>query len=382
MEQKQLDEVDESYFGDDFIDDDSLADLEEVKIEPVKAEKKTKADKTIKANSEVKAEKKEENKKLEASEKPKLEEKESADPDRNVETKPVEELPSKPNENLVNPWADDKEPNKGSSWKTFAGILVVLLIFSVFTNGFNFSGDQDDTKVTSAAVLSLSEAEQKALDYVNDNLLQAPFTAEVESSADAGDLYRVTLTVAGQAVDSYITKDGKLFFPQGFDTTAVMEETNTPEETAEQVAEVNEEVSEAMGETPVEEVPETTEETQMEETTEPTEEVIEPTETTEVEEPVVEEPTNSVVANVELSLDAKRWLFTPDTLTVNKGDKVSLTINPTDLSFTFAIPGLGVEQEVTGLTTLEFTAEEAGSFDFTCSSCEDWRGMDGVLTVE
>jgi len=378
MEQKQLDEVDESYFGDDFIDDDSLADLEEVKIEPVKAEKKTKADKTIKANSETKAERKEESKKPEVSEKPKLEEKESADPDRKVETKPAEPVSGKPNENLVNPWADDKDSTKGSGWKTFAGILVVLLVFSVFTNGFNFSEDQGDTKVTAGVVLSLSEAEQKTLDYVNTNLLQAPFSAEVESSADAGDLYRVTLTVAGQAVDSYITKDGKLFFPQGFDTTTAMTETTLPEETAEQVAEINEEVNEAMAEEtvtseemeeiPVEEVTETTEETVMEE----------PAETTVEESETVTQPASTA----ELTMSAKRWLFTPDILTVSKGEKVSLKIDSQDLSFTFAIPKLGVEQEINGLTTVEFTADEAGSFDFSCSSCEDWRGMDGVLVVE
>jgi len=94
-------------------------------------------------------------------------------------------------------------------------------------------------------------------------------------------------------------------------------------------------------------------------------------------EPVVEpEP-----ANVELTLAAKKWLFTPNTLSVSEGDTVSLTINPSGLDFTFAIPDLGVEKEVSGPTTVSFTANSAGSFDFACSSCESWRGMTGTLNV-
>ena len=40
---------------------------------------------------------------------------------------------------------------------------------------------------------------------------------EIESSAEENGLYKVSLSVAGQSVDSYITKDGSLFFPQGFE---------------------------------------------------------------------------------------------------------------------------------------------------------------------
>ena len=54
---------------------------------------------------------------------------------------------------------------------------------------------------------------------------------------------------------------------------------------------------------------------------------------------------------------------------------------PSGLDFTFSITDLGVEEEVKGTTSVTFIADKSGSFDFSCGSCEDWRGMVGSLTV-
>jgi plastocyanin len=85
----------------------------------------------------------------------------------------------------------------------------------------------------------------------------------------------------------------------------------------------------------------------------------------------------------EITLNAKKWLFDPEEIKVNKGDMIKLRIIPTGLAeFTFAIPDLGVEQQVNGNTLVEFSATKTGSFDFECSSCEDYRGMTGTLQVK
>ena len=62
---------------------------------------------------------------------------------------------------------------------------------------------------------------RKALDYVNSQLLQPPFVATIDSSEELDNLYKIVLSVVGQTVDSYVTKDGKFFFPQGFDIDAI-----------------------------------------------------------------------------------------------------------------------------------------------------------------
>src|SRR3989344_6721869 len=230
MEQKQIDELEDSYTGEEFIDEDDLEQLQVDKKSAAKHKKghpakvlpakntKTAASKSLDKSTASKhtANKKSESKNEDYYEEIKIVPlKEETQKKENFSTK--EEPKFEESSPVYDPWEDDEEPAGGGFfWKVLTGILVILLVVSVFTQGFNFGkGDQ----VTGAAALSISEAEDKALDYVNNNLLQSPFVAELEESADVGNLYQVTLSVAGQKVDSYITKDGKLFFPQGFDTS-------------------------------------------------------------------------------------------------------------------------------------------------------------------
>ncbi len=113
---------------------------------------------------------------------------------------------------------DDGEGTQksGFGWKLVSAILLILLVASVYSNGFNFTGA---ATVNTAGDLTIKQAEDKAIKYINDNLLTPPFTAIVKSSQELNGLYLITIDVADQEVDSYITKDGKLFFPQGFDLT-------------------------------------------------------------------------------------------------------------------------------------------------------------------
>ena len=402
MEQKQLDELEDSFFGEEFIED--LEDLppvtpaksQEIKIEPReqapelrlrKAQKKAsssavkksaakKTEKTIALKpakdtaveeKTVVIEKVNEIKALkESKEKKTLEEpikketitinskpaKESVKEVKETikETKPVVETSSP-----VNPWEDDNN-NSGlfketSTWKALTGVALVLLVLSLFTQGFNFS---EKNGVDGNAALNLQQAEEKVLEFVNTQLLQPPFYAEVQSSEELDTLYRVTLAVAGQVVDSYMTKDGKLFFPQGLDLEAAALGGVNHEDTATPEVEVEE---------PAASEPELAPETEPQEIEEP------------VEKPLAGE-------TVKLTLNAKKWIFDPGQLTVQKGSTVVVTVVPSGLDFTFAVPALGVEKKVMGTTEVSFTADKAGTFEFTCSSCEDWRGMKGTLIVE
>ncbi len=112
-----------------------------------------------------------------------------------------------------------QEPTEGmwkdmGTWRFIAVIVAALLVVSIFTNGFSFTGN------TVRATLSEDEAVKKTLDFVNTNLLQPGLGATAGESEDVGDLYKIDLTVAGQPFESYMTKDGRLLFPQGFDLKA------------------------------------------------------------------------------------------------------------------------------------------------------------------
>jgi len=101
-----------------------------------------------------------------------------------------------------------------STWRFVAVIMLALLIASIFTSGFQFGA----TGAAVADPLSEDEATTKAVDFINTNLLaDGGVTATLVGTEDRGDLYEVKLTILGQPYSSYITKDGRLLFPQGID---------------------------------------------------------------------------------------------------------------------------------------------------------------------
>lgn len=416
MEQKQLDEMEESFSGEEFIDDADLLD-NEVKVEPASPPKVKRSRKSAeKTEPEETADPEvviiEENKTDEA-DTMNIEEEKTKDSEDflapveepKVEVKPQEEFKSKGTSPPIDPWADKEGKDSGffkevSTWKTITGIAVILLIFSIFNNGLGFSDDN----ITGA--ITLAEAEVSALDYVNTNLLQPPFLAESIGVEEVDNLYQVTLLVAGQTVDSYITKDGKLFFPQGFDTTlsledqlALAEDIPTDDDLAEVQAQVEDIIVSVEDDFVV-----NPEDIIGGEDSENVIEVIDLGEHAKivveevVDEPASADPQPPTPESVEepLASEAKeftvkywKWTFWPKEIVVNQGDQVTIFLAPDEAksnlalnSFTFSLPGFSVEEEVSGIVTVDFVADQPGEFEFSCSSCEDWRGMTGKLVVE
>lgn len=555
MEQKQIDEIEDSYLSEEFIDEDDLdsfdgEQVKKIRKTPLKKNHKLAPDKKVheeRHKEELRLEKRDTARKEELrkdsgikivplkEEKFKEEKKEE-----HREEKPVPKVVE--TAKSYDPWEDEKGSESSSGlfksagpWKFLTLVMAILLVFSLLTNGFNFS----NSAVTGAATISLSEAEQKTLGYVNSNLLQEPFVAELKSSEDLGSLYKMTLTVAGQEIESYLTKDGEMFFPQGFETDlnlaalannsaatetapiivkdvsadddAVKGSAQAPvtiiefsdyqcpycakyvKETQAQImaqyvetgqvryvfrdfpltfhaeAQKAAEAAECAGEqdqywemhdylfenndyltvenlkgyaadlkldikkfnncldqgTMAEEVKKdladgkkygvqgtpgffingklisgaqpfsvfkkeieaalaaAESEPVIKEETVPAKEETVPGQ--EIELPIVEEqePTPVIIppTEQEFTVQAKKWLFNPREITVAKGTPVRLTIVPSELQFTFSLPGYGIEKEISGTTTIEFTADQTGTFEFKCSSCEDWRGMTGTIKV-
>jgi plastocyanin len=368
MEQKQLDEIDESYFGEEFIDEEVLAQTskskvpgEEVKIESLEEPKPKKKSTKKKADKKADVEKEE----TVAVKVDEAVSKVKTEPEIKSE---VKEEPVKPKIEIIDetkPKIDtlkEEKPNKEiesgksvftetSTWKAITGIVVILLIFSISTQGFQFM-DEGTTGATTANIgkeISIEKAEERVLDYVNNYVLREPFVAVVVDKSQSRNLYKFVLEIADQRIDSFITKDGRLFFPEGVDISSllIVENVEKDDDTVENEVD--------LGDVEVIEV-----------------------ENDDVE---IEVPIEVPSGSSELTLTAKKWLFSPHQLTANEGDTVSLTINSENLDFTFVIPELGVEEEVSGITTIEFEAKKSGSYEFSCSSCDDWRGMSGTLVV-
>ena len=70
--------------------------------------------------------------------------------------------------------------------------------------------------------LSLEEAAERAINYINSVALNGQATASLLEVIEESGLYKIRLTIENQTYESYVTKDGKILFPQG---TKISEET-------------------------------------------------------------------------------------------------------------------------------------------------------------
>ena len=110
-------------------------------------------------------------------------------------------------------------------WQWLTVILAVLFVASIFTGGFKGA--------VTAQKISAKAAAEKAVDYINTNLLQQGMAATLKSVSEKNGVYDIKISIAGREYDSYITVDGSLLFPSSFDIDKKIEvpaETQTPQE--------------------------------------------------------------------------------------------------------------------------------------------------------
>ena len=92
----------------------------------------------------------------------------------------------------------------------------------------------------------------------------------------------------------------------------------------------------------------------------------------------------TVVKN--FNIIAKQFEFSPNTITVNEGDTVRISVSSTDTTHGLMIPDFGVNKTIpAGSTvTVEFIASKKGTFQFRCSVfCgQGHPEMNGTLVVQ
>ena len=88
----------------------------------------------------------------------------------------------------------------------------------------------------------------------------------------------------------------------------------------------------------------------------------------------------------EIKVTAKKFEFSPSAIHVKKGDHVKLVITAADHDHGFKLEGFQIDQllKKSEATTVEFTADRAGTFPFECSHfCGlGHKKMKGELVVE
>ncbi len=86
-------------------------------------------------------------------------------------------------------------------------ILIVLAISSIVVTGaLIFTNNSNSSPKVIA---------QNSVDYLNKNILQKGQTATLVSFSEESGVIKINMNVGGNNYNSYVTKDGKIFFPEG-----------------------------------------------------------------------------------------------------------------------------------------------------------------------
>ena len=91
---------------------------------------------------------------------------------------------------------------------TFIVMAVSLAIMGVFV----ILNQEKIEKVETSS----EDLAQKAIDYINKNILSEGLTASLVSVVEESGLYKIHIKIGEEEYDSYVSKDGKLLFPSGF----------------------------------------------------------------------------------------------------------------------------------------------------------------------
>ncbi|MBI2049876.1 MAG: hypothetical protein HYT35_00250 [Candidatus Staskawiczbacteria bacterium] len=111
----------------------------------------------------------------------------------------------------------------------FTGIAVVCIIIVgvlILANGnpeqFKFL-----SKIKILGGMSKETLAQKGVDYINNNILSGQ-TATVIGASEESGLIKMRISIGGKEFDSYISKDGKLLFPEAIKLEGDTVAANTP----------------------------------------------------------------------------------------------------------------------------------------------------------
>jgi len=90
--------------------------------------------------------------------------------------------------------------------------IIILSLLAVFVT----TGCKIESK--KAANVSIEDAKTLTADFINNNLMQPGNTVTIKEVVEEGGMYKVVVSMPnGQEINSYLSKDGKKFFPQVMD---------------------------------------------------------------------------------------------------------------------------------------------------------------------
>jgi len=95
------------------------------------------------------------------------------------------------------------------------GLIIILAAIGYFS--FRSPGNKNITP---------QEAQTKAENFINAFLMQSGSKATIKEITNEYGLYKLKVDIVSDVVESYLTKDGKLFFPQALDVNEITQARN------------------------------------------------------------------------------------------------------------------------------------------------------------
>ena len=105
------------------------------------------------------------------------------------------------------------------------GFVKNLIPISIVIAGLLIAGAliylNQGREITSEKGLSSQEIAEKAINYINQNIMAEGQTASLVNVGEENGVYKIHLKIGEMEYDSYATKDGKFLFPEGYNLEAV-----------------------------------------------------------------------------------------------------------------------------------------------------------------
>ena len=117
--------------------------------------------------------------------------------------------------------------------KNLKNLIIVIVVLTAISIGGYFVY-KNNNKVAEAGFLSAQKAAEKAIDFINQNMLPENITASLIEVVEDNGLYKLKLEVEEEEHTAYVTKDGKLLFIDAIDIDQVIE-AESPEPAATEV---------------------------------------------------------------------------------------------------------------------------------------------------
>ncbi len=91
---------------------------------------------------------------------------------------------------------------------------IIIAVAIIIAGVFIYLGSQGTAPQTAHQEISIEEARNKAMKFINEKVIQGGEATLVGIEEEYG-LYKIEINIYGENHSTYMTKDGSVFFPEG-----------------------------------------------------------------------------------------------------------------------------------------------------------------------